>query len=157
MALPTLLRRHDTVDELQHRAAAATDEIAASARRATSDAKDQIGRTSAETVIPAWRQLARAVRDLVQTVLRLVAVVPRLVSRVLGAVAGLLHRLGDQSASLANLPTQTEQASSRRRTMLLIFGAGAVTGLGAGVAIGRATASAPTPDNVHQLRSDRAS
>lgn len=156
-ALPTLLRRDDTVDELQHRVTATSEEISATARRGAADAKDHIERAGADTIVPAWRQLAGAVRDLVQTVLRLVAVVPRLVSRVLGGVAGLLHRLGDQSASLANLPTQVEQKQSRRRTTLLVFGAGAVTGLGAGVAIGRATASSSAPDNVHQLRSDRAS
>lgn len=110
------------------------------------DARHQVE----DAVAPAWQQLAGAVGDLLQTMARLLSVLPSVASKVLGALASVLHRLGDQSASLADLPTREDQQRSRRRSNLLWFAAGTTAGVAAGVAIGRATAPG-TPDNVRHL------
>lgn len=107
-----------------------------------------------DAVTPAWRQLAGAVGNLLNSLARLLAVLPNLASKVLGTTAGVLHRMGDQSASLANLPTREDQQRSRRKANLLWFLAGTTTGVAAGVVIGRATAPS-TPDNVRHLSASR--
>ena len=101
------------------------------------------------------RNLAGSIKDLIQAGLRVLAIVPTFISKVLAIVARILHRLGDRSAELAQVPTSTDRQASSRRVGVLLFLAGAGVGTAAGVAIGRATAPSE-PDNVHHLDATRA-
>lgn len=151
--LPEMVRERaeEAGEQLRRRATAATSEIGEQARRAADEAREGIE----EHVVPTWRQVVAAVLRLARSVLALAAVIPSMASSVLETVATVLHRLGDRSAALADVPTVADQRRAARRRSMMWFGVGVATGTAAGVAIGRATAPS-VPDNVTHLDTSRA-